>query len=108
MQILLDECVDQRLRFHFQGHDCHTAGYAGLAGLKNGALLLAAEVAGYEAIITTDQEIPHQQDLRVRRIAVVVLYGPTNRLADLTPLVPAALRALASSVAGQVITVRLD
>lgn len=34
MRILLDECVDQRLRLLLSGHDCQTAGYAKLSGLK--------------------------------------------------------------------------
>ena len=54
MRLLLDECVDERLRLLFSGHDCHTARYAGLAGLKNGELLKAAESAGFEVIITVD------------------------------------------------------
>jgi hypothetical protein len=60
MRILLDECVDQRLRFLFAEHDCQTAGYVKLSGLKNGVLLAAAELAGFEIMITTDQEIPYQ------------------------------------------------
>lgn len=59
MKILLDECLDQRLRHLFIGHDCQTAAYAKLTGLKNGVLLSAAESAGFEIMITTDQEIPH-------------------------------------------------
>ena len=47
MRILLDECVDERLRHLFHEHDCQTARYAGFAGLKNGALLLAAEAEGF-------------------------------------------------------------
>ncbi len=35
VKILIDECVDQRLRFLFSGHDCETAVYANLSGLKN-------------------------------------------------------------------------
>ena len=66
MRLLLDECVDQELRHSFEGHDCRSAGYAGLAGLMNGALLSAAEAAGFEVMITTDQGIPHQQNLRLR------------------------------------------
>jgi hypothetical protein len=34
MCILLDECVDERLRHFFQEHDSHTARYAGFAGLS--------------------------------------------------------------------------
>ena len=73
MRILIDECVDQRLRLMFSGHDCETAAYAKLSGLKNGALLAAAEAAGFDVLVTTDQEIPYQQNLAVRQISVVVL-----------------------------------
>ena len=105
MRLLLDECVDQELRHSFEGHDCRSAGYAGLAGLKNGALLSAAEAAGFEVMITTDQETPYQQNLRLLRIAIVILRGTTNRLADLILLVPDALVVLKSNIPGQVTTV---
>lgn len=105
MRILLDECVDQRLRLLFSGHDCETAAYAKLAGLKNGALLAAAEAADFEVIITTDQEIPYQQNLAARRIAIVVLCAPTNRLAELRPLVPLAMERLNAIQPGQVIRI---
>jgi hypothetical protein len=82
----MEECVDQRLRFLFSGHDCETAAYPKVSGLKNGALLAAAEAAGFDVIVTTDQEIPYQQKLALRNIAVVVLCAQTNRLADLQPL----------------------
>ena len=36
MKILIDQRVDERLRLLFPGHDCQTARFAGLAGLKNG------------------------------------------------------------------------
>lgn len=105
MRILIDECVDQRLRLLLGAHDSQTAAYAGFAGLKNGALLAAAEAAGFEVMITADQEIPFQQNLNIRRISIVVLCAPTNRLRDLRPLVPEALRVLDSIQLGQVIRV---
>ncbi len=91
MRILFDECVDERLRHFFKEHDCHTARYAGFAGLKNGTLLLAVEAAGFNVIVTVDQNIPDQQSLAHRRISLLILCGRTNRLSDLKPLVPAAL-----------------
>ena len=105
MRILVDECVDQRIRLLFTGHDCQTASYAGLAGLKNGALLTAAEAQGFDVMITTDQEIPFQQNLPSRKISVLVLCARTNRLADLKPLVPNALEALARITPGEVIRI---
>ncbi len=60
MRILIDECIDERFRNALTGHDSQTARYAGLAGLKNGDLLKAAEVAKFDVFLTVDQgiEIP--------------------------------------------------
>ena len=44
-----------------------------LSGLKNGALLDAAEAAGFDLFITADQEMGHQQNLMNRKMARVVL-----------------------------------
>jgi hypothetical protein len=79
MRLLIDECIDERLRFSFPGYDCQTARFAKLAGLKNGRLLEAAEAAGFEILITVDQNIPDQQNLTGRSISLVILCGRTNR-----------------------------
>ena len=105
MRILIDECIDQRLRLLFPGHDCETAAHAKLSGLKNGALLSAAEAAGFEVIVTTDQEIPYQQNLSVRQISIIILCAPTNRLVDLKRLLPDAMKALESIQSGEVIRI---
>ncbi len=57
------ECIDERFRNALTGHDCQTARYAGLAGLKNGDLLKAAEVAKFDVFLTVDQGIEYQQNL---------------------------------------------
>jgi hypothetical protein len=75
MRLLIDECVDENLRFLFPGHECQTARFAKLAGLKNGELLEAAESAGFDILITVDQKIPDQQNLAGRRISLVILCG---------------------------------
>ena len=106
MRLLIDECVDERLRFLFPDHDCQTARFANLAGLKNGRLLEAAEVAGFDVLITVDQNIPDQQNFAVRRISLAILCGPTNRLRDLELLVPAAISALASIGPGDVVRIK--
>jgi hypothetical protein len=106
MRVLLDECVDERLRHSFAEHDCETARFAGLAGLKNGALLVTAERVGFDVIVTVDQNISDQQNLGDRSISIVILCGRTNRLSDLKPLVPAALDCLKSLRDGQVAVIR--
>jgi hypothetical protein len=46
-------------------------------------LLTAAESSGFEVVVATDQEIPYQQNLPLRRIVILVLCAPKNQLADL-------------------------
>src|SRR5437867_1444193 len=105
MRLLIDECVDERLRFLFPGHDCQTARFANLARLKNGRLLEAAEAAGLDVLITVDQNIPDQQNLTGREISLVILCGPTNRLRDLEPMAPAVVLALRSIRRGDVVRI---
>lgn len=60
MRILIDECIDERLRNSFPDHDCQTARYAGFAGLENGELLTAAETAKFDVLVSVDQGIEYQ------------------------------------------------
>jgi hypothetical protein len=74
VKILLDESVPQKLRLLIEGgHATFTAWFQGWSGLKNGPLLDAAEEAGFDLFITADQELSYQQNLRNRKIAILVL-----------------------------------
>lgn len=77
-----------------------------LAGRKNGDLLEAAEAAAFDVLITVDQDIPDQQNMAGRKIAVLILCAPTNRLRDLRAVVPAALSALRGIQPGAVVRIR--
>ncbi|MBK7927239.1 MAG: hypothetical protein IPJ98_06955 [Bryobacterales bacterium] len=70
-------------------------------GEEAGELLRAAETLGYEAFLTVDQSIAHQQPTTGRRIAMLVLHARTNQLGDLTPLVAAILTALSTIQPGE-------
>ena len=61
------------MRRQLFGHDVEEAREHGWDALSNGDLLDRAEEAGYEVLITTDQDIRHQQKMSNRRVAVVVL-----------------------------------
>ena len=73
MRILLDENLPHKLRLLLAGHEVRTAAYQGWAGLTNGALLKAAEDAGFEAVITADQGIRYQQNRTNSQLALIVL-----------------------------------
>jgi len=61
VKLLLDECLPVDFRHSFPTHDCHTVQSAGFKGKKNGALLRAAEAAGYEVLLTVDGGIHHER-----------------------------------------------
>lgn len=73
MKIVLDQGTPAPLRKHLEAHTVATAFELGWGKLKNGDLLILAEAAGYEVLITTDQNLRYQQNLRDRKIAVLVL-----------------------------------
>jgi predicted nuclease of predicted toxin-antitoxin system len=93
LRILIDECVPRALKRHLQAHDVLTVAEAGFAGLKNGQLLRRAE-GNFDAVITTDKSLQHQQNLSVWTMAFVLLRAVSNDIADLEPLIPELLRRL--------------
>jgi hypothetical protein len=95
VRILLDECVDRRLARDITGHVVATVPEMGWAGRRNGELLSLA-VDHFDVFITSDRNLPSQQDLTEFDIAVVVLAGRSNRLEDLRLLLPRLLQALPS------------
>ena len=72
MRILLDQGTPAPLRRELAEHLVATAYERGWAELRNGELLKAAE-AEFDALITTDQNLRYQQNLRGRRLAILVL-----------------------------------
>jgi predicted nuclease of predicted toxin-antitoxin system len=96
MKLLLDECIPHRLRLHLSGHDAYSVAYMGWGGIKNGRLLALAAADGFEALVTTDRNLEHQQNLATLPLAIVVLEAASNDIGDMVPLVPNLLTALGS------------
>jgi hypothetical protein len=105
MRILLDECVPRRLRRELAGHDVRAVPEMGWSGKKNGELLRAMAGHGFEAQITVDQNLRHQQNLQAAGVAVVVLVAASNRLADLVSFMPAVRAAFGAVVPGAVVEI---
>jgi hypothetical protein len=72
VRILFDQGTPAPLRNHFK-HDVATVIDLGWSTLSNGELLAQAEAAGFEVLVTTDQNLKYQQNLPRRRIAIAVL-----------------------------------
>lgn len=105
MKVLLDECVTRKLRHDFRGHEVETVEEAGLKGLKNGALLRSAS-GRYDVLVTVDQNLSYQQNIKALNLAVLVLAAKRNSYAALHPLINQALDALNQIKSGEVIVIK--
>ncbi|HEV2863533.1 MAG TPA: DUF5615 family PIN-like protein [Pyrinomonadaceae bacterium] len=94
MNVLLDECTPRALKSRLSGHTASTVQDMGWAGLKNGALLAAAD-EHFDVFITTDKNLRFQQNLKKYGFAVILL--PSNKVPvvlGLTHDIEAALDAI--------------
>jgi len=74
MLVLFDNGTPRTLaRFLIDRHTVTEARARGWEELENGDLLREAEAAGFEVLVTTDKDLSYQQNLKGRRIAIVVL-----------------------------------
>ncbi len=105
MRILLDECLPLDFRHYFPAHDTHTAQWAGLTGKKNGDLLGAAELTGYDVLLTVDHGLAYQQNMTGRKLSVISIRSKTNQLEDLLPMVNSILEALETVIPGVAVSV---
>ncbi len=94
MLVLLDNNAPRGLVRALVGHTVTEARERGWAELRNGELLSAAEDAGFDVFVTADKNIQYQQNLRDRKIAIVVLTKLRWRLVrDRLPEIAAAVDA---------------
>jgi hypothetical protein len=95
MRLLLDESVPAGLRRALRAYQVRTAVEMGWSGVTNGKLLALA-AADFDAFVTVDKNLPHQQNLSKLPVAVVLLDTYSNELAVLMPLVPRLEQALSA------------
>lgn len=101
MKVFLDECIDWRLARSIAGHETKTARQMGWSTIKNGELLALA-AREFDVFVTVDRNLSFQQNLPAFGIAVLVLRAPSNRLAELQPLVPELLVQIPTAKLGAV------
>ena len=82
MRVLLDENLDWRVVRYFDADfQVTTVSRQGWKGMKNGELLEQA-AATFDAPVTMDKGIEHQQNLRKYEIGVILISARSNRLED--------------------------
>ena len=92
MLILFDHVTPKGIARFLSGHTVTKAKQRGWDTLSNGDLLAAAEQAGFDVLITADKNMRYQQNLKGRRVALVVLSTPQ------WPVVKLHLEKIASAV----------
>jgi hypothetical protein len=80
MKLLLDEHLPHQFRQEISGHEVDTVAYMGWAGIENGELLLRAASHAFDAVITNDQGVEHEQNLDALPVSVIFLDAPANTL----------------------------
>ena len=98
MLILFDQGTPVGIKQCLTGHTIKTTRQQGWSTLLNGELLLAAEQAGFDVLVTTDKNLPHQQDLSKRKLAIVVL--GRNRWSLIQPVLQRIAAAVNSAEKG--------
>ena len=99
MRLLLDESVPRPLRASFPpAYEVRTVPQLGWVGTENGALLRLAADGGFDALITVDRGIAHQQNWNHLPLPVVIMLAASNRPDDLRPLVPKVIGILSGTL----------
>ena len=105
MRILFDQGTPVAIARFLAVHNVRTALQEGWDTLSNGDLLQAAEEAGFDVLLTTDNSLAYQQNLKDRRIAIVVL--SRNRWRMVQRMIPKIVAAVNSATPGSYVVVEI-
>ena len=94
MFLLLDENIPKKLKSDFLAHSVFTIKEQGWNGLKNGLLLEKLLENNFDALITFDKNLQHQQNFKKYPITVFVLCARINTYQVLTKLSPKIIALL--------------
>lgn len=107
MRVLLDHCLNWRLKRLLPGHTVQATFELGWDRISNGRLLTLAETQ-FDVFLTVDKGIKYQQNFAGRNIAVITLRGRDNKIETHTPLMPQVLALLPITEPGQVYVVEAE
>ncbi len=88
MKILLDECLDWRLKKSLEDFTVISVADMNWKGIKNGNLMSLAIDNGFDIFLTVDKNLEFQQNLKRYAIALVVLDSKSNNIRSLLEFIP--------------------
>ncbi len=104
MRILLDECVNPRVKDGFSDHQVRTVKEMGWAGITNGKLMALAQNE-FDVFLTVDKNLQHQQNLAKLSMGIVVVGVPDNNIKYFRTLFLLLLNAIDTVSQGEVIRI---
>jgi hypothetical protein len=106
MRILLDECVNPRLRLAFPGDEVRSVAEMGWRSLTNGRLMEAA-APHFDVFVTLDRNLQFQNPTGRYRLGIVVLVSRFNDLATYRPQFAEIRDAVRQTKPGQIKAVQI-
>jgi len=107
MRILLDECVNPRVREAFPDHTVEPVQRSECAGYLDRPLLKHA-ATHFDVFMTPDKQLPFQQNLSRLELGIVIAVVADNRIESFRPQFEALKYAVERVRPGEVIWVEVD
>src|SRR5205823_1923186 len=104
VRILLDECVNPRLRQAFPDHDVLSVAKAKWRDLPDAKLIVQAQ-GHCDVLVTIDRGFEHEHNLKRLSFGIVIVHVRKNRMEYYRPLFNALLDAVVRVKPGEVIHV---
>ena len=98
MKLLLDENLPKKLKNDFPGHTVLTISEKKWLGKSNGELMQLMVAEKFDALLTFDKNLQHQQNFEKYPIAVLVLNARNNSYNVLRRLIPQVRTLLTSGI----------
>ncbi len=98
MRLLLDENLPKRLKKDFPDQEIYTVRDKGWNGIKNGQLLQLMSEEDFNALLTFDKNLQHQQNFQKYTITIFVLSALNNTYIELTKLSPKVHEYLSQNI----------
>lgn len=107
MRVLFDHNLPRKLKKHLAPHEAILTQEEGWNDLGNGRLLTAAQQI-FDALLTMDANLYHQQKVAQFDIAVIVLRAYNNKYETLHPMMSDVLSQLETIKPGKVYYLYID
>ena len=111
MLILLDEnLISQKLKRPIieAGYTVYNADNMGWRGTKDRDLLALADAHPFDVFITADKNLPHQQNMSIYQLRIIVLNTKTTKPDYLIPSIEQACLIIPMLTAGSIILIDDD